>query len=124
MRIVLVLSVLLVAAAVTLSATATPPERISSWTFDRCIAAHATCADRCRTQGEEAKGGAACLIGCATAEVECIAELTAHGVTPWIERKTEQFRDFLDDFLRDLPIRPDDRPAPPPADPDYDRTAI
>ncbi len=118
-RSLILLSALLAAAAFSVPAAA---DQQAPWKFESCVADHAACAERCRAGGDEAKDGAGCLVACASAEVECVATRTAKGLTPWIERKSEQFRDFLDDFLRDLPLGPEDRPAPPPSGPDFDQT--
>ena len=90
------------------------------WALQECVDAHTVCVAECRESGQESRGGAGCLIGCATEEVQCAAAHAAGSMTPWVERKSDELREFFDDFLRDLPK---DRPPPqPPYDPDYDRT--
>lgn len=90
------------------------------WALQDCVDAHTACVAECREAEDRSESGAGCLIACATEEVRCAAGHAASGLTPWVERKSDELKRFLDDFLRDLPKG--EPPPRPPYDPDYDST--
>jgi hypothetical protein len=81
----------------------------------RCVSRHDSCVSAC----VEKNADAGCIVACATKEAQCAAAVSLGKTGPWVKKKADDLKKFLDDFLRDLP-KP--KPSPPEPNPDLHRT--